>query len=93
MGLDAETMVATIAGGASGYLVEFLPIGAFVVGLVLAFGVMEWLIERFEDFGEFKKWRSMNYERSEFWEIDYDHWRKEWRKRGKPNAKDMGIDF
>jgi hypothetical protein len=47
MGLDAETMVANIAGGASSYLVEFLPVGAFIIGLTIAFVVGEWLVDLF----------------------------------------------
>ena len=44
MGLDAETMVANIAGGTTDYLAEFLPVGAFIIGLTIAFVVGEWLV-------------------------------------------------
>lgn len=44
MGLDAESMVASIAGGTTDYLAEFLPVGAFIIGLTIAFVVGEWLV-------------------------------------------------
>lgn len=44
MDIGADQMVATIAEGTTGYLVTFLPIGAFVIGLTLAFVVMFFLV-------------------------------------------------
>ncbi len=44
MGLDADLMVANIAQGTTSYLSEFLPVGAFIIGLTVAFVVGEWLV-------------------------------------------------
>lgn len=56
MGLDSQLMVDNIVSGTTGYLVEFLPVGAFVIGLVLAFGVMSWLIELISDIREYRQY-------------------------------------
>jgi len=56
MGLDAQAMVDVIVSGTTGYLVEFLPVGAFIAGLVLAFVVGEWLIELLADLYHYKKY-------------------------------------
>jgi len=55
MGLDSQIMVDNIVSGTTGYLVEFLPVGAFVIGLTLAFGVMSVLIELFSDIREYRQ--------------------------------------
>lgn len=47
MELDAQEMVNQIVGGTTGYLEQFLPVGAFIIGLTIAFVVMEWLVELF----------------------------------------------
>lgn len=59
MGLDATEMVATIASGTTGYFAEFMPILVFVAGIVLAFGIMEWLISLFLDLQDYKYQRNM----------------------------------
>lgn len=45
--IDSNTVVSTIVGGSTGYLSEFLPIFAFVVGLALAFAVISGIISSF----------------------------------------------
>lgn len=45
MGLDYNEAVSIIVAGTSSYLVEFLPIGAFVCGILIAFWVMSELID------------------------------------------------
>lgn len=70
MGLDSQEMVDVIVGGTTGYLVEFLPIGAFIIGLVLAFGIMEWLVMLFVDIQQYKR------EVGESSTVDFATWKK-----------------
>jgi len=55
MGFDAETMVGYITSGTSDYLVEFLPVGAFITGLILAFVVGDYLVGLFSDLYFFRR--------------------------------------
>lgn len=45
--IDSNQAVATIVGGASGYLNEFMPIFAMVIGVALAFAVIAGLLSAF----------------------------------------------
>jgi len=47
MGLDYAEAVTIIAGGATGYFAEFMPIFVFLAGILIAFGVMSMLIDAF----------------------------------------------
>jgi len=47
MGLDYSEAVTIIAGGASDYFVEFMPIFVFLAGILIAFGVISMLIDAF----------------------------------------------
>jgi len=45
--IDANGAVSIVVGGASGYLSEFLPIFALVIGLTLALAVITGLLKAF----------------------------------------------
>ena len=45
--IDANGAVGIVVGGASGYLTEFLPIFALVIGLALALAVIAGLLRAF----------------------------------------------
>lgn len=45
--INGNDAVGVIVGGASGYLAEFLPIFALVIGLALAFAVITGMIDAF----------------------------------------------
>jgi len=47
MGLDATEMVSIIAEGTTGYFAEFAPILLFMAGIILAFGIMGYLVDLF----------------------------------------------
>lgn len=42
--IDSTQAVSVIVGGSSGYLTEFLPIFALVIGLAIAFSVISGLL-------------------------------------------------
>lgn len=54
MGLDYQEGVDVIVGSTSEYLVEFLPIGAFIIAVILTFGIIEWLIQLLMDIYHYK---------------------------------------
>lgn len=84
MGLDAQSMVDVIVGGTSGYLVEFLPIGVFIIGITLAFRIMSELIELFVDLrgyrnSDYSSFREYRKDRLDFSE-SYDEFSRQRRK-------------
>lgn len=57
MDVGADQMATAIAQGTTDYLVVFLPVGALIIGLVLAFGVMEWLVFLISDLQQYRRER------------------------------------
>jgi len=57
MDIGAAQMASTIAQGTTDYLGVFLPVGAMIIGLTLAFGVVEWLIFLISDLQQYRQER------------------------------------
>jgi hypothetical protein len=80
MGLDATAMLGHITGGTTAYLVEFLPIGLFVAGVVLALGIMRELIDYFVDLNNYNNVMKLNNDALNAPQYrDFSSYRK-WRK-------------
>lgn len=45
--INANNVVSTVVGGSTGYLSQFMPIFAMVIGLALAFAVISGLLSAF----------------------------------------------